>query len=250
MNIIGQILLNSNLTIDNVLFVPNFKFNLLSVGKMIKAKSLVAEFTLTSCQFQDPSTKQIIVVGKGSHGLYKLKADYNKNVVATSVTSSVRNSSSSNTSEFHTSVEPVAHLLASTSVHNKCTDLHLFHSRLGLTSMSKLIYIDDCKGFTCKDFFCDTCILAKHHRLPFNKGISTTATLFELVHTDLWGSYKTPALNGARYFLTIVDYCSKATWTYLIHTKDQVASILEFFLAYAQNHFKVTPKFIRSDNST
>ncbi|GKB03282.1 retrovirus-related pol polyprotein from transposon TNT 1-94 [Tanacetum coccineum] len=47
----------------------------------------------------------------------------------------------------------------------------------------------------------------------------------KLVHVDLWGPYKVSALNGANYFLTIVDDNTR-------------------------NHYNGKPKFIRSDNGT
>ena len=64
------------------------------------------------------------------------------------------------------------------------------------------------------------------------------------------GAYKSPALNGAHYFYTIVDDKSRATWTYLVHTKDQVLSVLTQFLQYVETHFKAKVKYVRSDNGT
>nr|GEV00660.1 hypothetical protein [Tanacetum cinerariifolium] len=69
-------------------------------------------------------------------------------------------------------------------------------------------------------------------------------------HADVWGPYKVPALNGAHYFFTIVDDFSRCTWTYLLHKKDQVLSVLCNFMAYIANHFNAKPKFLRSDNGT
>lgn len=121
---------------------------------------------------------------------------------------------------------------------------------MGHTSMSKMIHIDACKHLCSSKFSCDTCMLAKHHRLPFQRSHTTTSTCFELIHVDLWGPYKSAALNGAHYFFTIVDDHSRATWTYLVHTKDQIPSILSSFIAYLENHYQKTPKFLRSDNGT
>nr|GEY80503.1 hypothetical protein [Tanacetum cinerariifolium] len=58
------------------------------------------------------------------------------------------------------------------------------------------------------------------------------------------------SLNGALYFFTIVDDNTRATWTYLVHSKDQIPTLLVSFLAYVENHFKAKPKFIRMDNGT
>lgn len=50
-----------------------------------------------------------------------------------------------------------------------------------------------------------------------------------MIHVDLWGPYKYPALNGTHYFFTIVDDYTRGTWTYLLHSKDQVLVILTSF---------------------
>lgn len=133
---------------------------------------------------------------------------------------SVRNFSFFNIFEFYISVEFVVYLFVFISVYNKCIDFYFFYSRLGFIFMFKFIYIDDCKGFICKDFFCDICILVKYYRLFFNKGIFIIVIFFEFVYIDFWGLYKIFVFNGVRYFLIIVDYCSKVIWIYFIYIKD------------------------------
>ena len=124
--------------------------------------------------------------------------------------------------------------------------LQTMHDRLGHASLSKLVHVSSCKHLNASEFFCDSCKLAKAHRLPFPH----SSIHFDLIHVDLWGPYKAPALNGAHYFFTIVDDKSRATWTYLVHSKEQILTILTNFLQYIWNHFKAKPKFHRSDNGT
>ena len=81
--------------------------------------------------------------------------------------------------------------------------LDILHARLGHTSMSKMKYISACKDVITDKFFCETCILAKAHRLPFGRSTITTKAPFQLVHMDLWGPYKTANINGAQYFITL-----------------------------------------------
>ena len=54
--------------------------------------------------------------------------------------------------------------------------------------------------------------------------------LFELLHCDIWGSYKIPSFYGAHYFLTIVDDVSRVVWIYLMRDKGEVANILPRFV--------------------
>nr|GEU30516.1 hypothetical protein [Tanacetum cinerariifolium] len=92
------------------------------------------------------------------------------------------------------------------------------------------------------------------HLVPstvFNKTAFSNAYVpFALLHMDLWDPYKKPALNEAHYFFTIVYDRTRATWTYLVHRKDQISDLLDTFLAYVDNHFKAKSKYITSDNAT
>lgn len=109
------------------------------------------------------------------------------------------------------------------SVCNQVVSVDIMHARLGHGSLSKMQHLS---FYNCKhvnNFFCDTCSLAKHHRLPFNSSKSIAKSMFDLLHIDLWGPYKVPNITGDTYFLTILDdYYSRVTWTHLLSTKDQV----------------------------
>ena len=66
-------------------------------------------------------------------------------------------------------------------------------------------------GVSCKDSksslnkICDVCQRAKHSRDKFSVSKHKALEIFELIHCDLWGPYRTQASCGASYFLTIVD---------------------------------------------
>lgn len=115
------------------------------------------------------------------------------------------------------------------SVEAKRTSLlHVLHNRLGHPSMSKMKYVSSC-----------------------NTNVDTSSSsifthTFELLHVYLWGPYGVALLLGAKYFLTLVYDKSKCTWTYLLIHKSQTIYIPAQFLSYINNHFGVTPKYIRS----
>jgi len=111
-------------------------------------------------------------------------------------------------------------------------------------------HITDCKFFLSNDYFCETCVLAKFHRLPFNKSTITTTAPFQLVHMDLWGPYRVTSVTRAKYFLTIVDDCSRSTWTQMLQTKTQVFSSIKQFYHMVATQFKVNILMIRSDNGS
>ncbi|KAL0431329.1 UNVERIFIED_CONTAM: hypothetical protein Sradi_0758900 [Sesamum radiatum] len=64
--------LDNNLTLKNVLLVPSFKFNLLSVPKLCSTSSIDVHFHSSHCSLEDRGTKRIIVVGKLLGNLYVL----------------------------------------------------------------------------------------------------------------------------------------------------------------------------------
>lgn len=98
---------------------------------------------------------------------------------------------------------------------------------------------------------CPLCPAAKQTMLPFPKYSSSHAqSLFFLLHLDVWGPYQTSTNQGCKYFLTLVDDSSKATWTFLLVTKQDVFQKFKQFLAYVQNHFHTTVKSIRTNHGT
>ena len=94
----------------------------------------------------------------------------------------------------------------------------LWHSRLGHPLDSRLQSLSHVFPFLKNSFnnACNICPLAKQKRLsfPFNNNLSTFA--FDLLHMDVWGPYSTPTLDGYKYFLTIVDDATRATWVYFV----------------------------------
>jgi len=69
---IGSICLHSGLVIQNVLHVPSFQFNLLSISQLSKDTNSWIIFTPTSCLLQDQRTERITVMGEQHRGLYTL----------------------------------------------------------------------------------------------------------------------------------------------------------------------------------
>ncbi|XP_058005394.1 retrovirus-related Pol polyprotein from transposon RE1 [Hevea brasiliensis] len=187
----------------------------------------------------DPWTRKLLAIGRMDKGLYKL------------VTSSFNQAR-------HPSVLTTFEELCQLS--NNCrdsvnaisshvSDSYLWHQRLGHASESTFSHIAKIK-FNGNHFSCDICPLAKQQRLPFPKSTINSSAIFQLLHLDLWGPYKIKSLQGASYFLTIVDDYSRSTWTYLLADKFQVPSTITTFLKFIKNHFEGIVKIIRTDNGT
>lgn len=88
----------------------------------------------------------------------------------------------------------------------------MWHARLGYPSVSSIKYLPNSMYHNVVTFTnCDTCHLAKQTRLQFTDNFSTSSTLFELIHVDVWGSYKDKTHGNCSYFLIIIEDKSRAT---------------------------------------
>jgi len=116
-----------------------------------------------------------------------------------------------------------------TAANKACRQVSLIilHAGLGHTSLSKMKYISECKDVILDTFLMRFVFLAKAHRLPFTRSTISTTKPFELIHMDLWGPYRVANLDGAKFFITIVDDYSRNTWTQLLQHKTQVYAALE-----------------------
>ncbi|XP_074306275.1 uncharacterized protein LOC141641515 [Silene latifolia] len=210
--IIGDIILSQDLILHKVLYIADFKHNLLSVGKLLSSTNLSINFDIDRCIIQDHHSKATVAVGLREEGLYKLK--FQRDLVGNGMQ--------------HNSLQ----VSLCSCKHNKgCTSkIDLFHARLGHTSLSKLKHLDFVQCADVQKLECETCVLAKMHKLPYNRSQSYALNAFDLIHIDLWGPYKKPTLTGATYFLTILDDHTRVTWTFLLKDKYQVSEVVKDFL--------------------
>ncbi|KAF7843815.1 Retrovirus-related Pol polyprotein from transposon RE1 [Senna tora] len=69
---VGKAILNTAITLENVLFVPEFKYNLVAVSKLATGLNLDVVFHDTGCVMQDRLTKKQLAKGKMIKNLYVL----------------------------------------------------------------------------------------------------------------------------------------------------------------------------------
>ncbi|XP_074321433.1 uncharacterized protein LOC141657940 [Silene latifolia] len=233
----GQVYFTGSIMLQNVLYIPDFRQNLLSVGKLVSSTGLLVCFLSSKCLFQVPSNKSIVAVAQRTGDLYKI--NINSKVVIPVSHSSVP----------HSNVSTVFLSSENTSADNKC-NLSLIHARFGHSSLEKLQHVPCIKLNGIKNIFCETCILAKHYVLPFNRSTSHAKKCFDLIHIDVWGPYRIQSSTGARSFLTVLDDYSRNTWVFLLQNKTQVPGLIKSFVAYVENQFAAQIKIVRSDNGT
>lgn len=176
--------------------------------------------------FEDLTTKVKVADAHQLGGLHKLNKDFARR--------------DAKSKSIDNKLLPGSFLCYSASKH---ADLELLHARLGHCSLSKLKHVPGCTVGP-NSILCDTCMMSKFHRLPFQRSNSLAFKPFELVHMDLWGPYKTPNISGVHYFLTVLDDYNRATWTFLLQNKLQATSHIKYFIAYVKTQFGSVVKTI------
>lgn len=209
---IGEVNLGGIFHLKNVLYIPNFKCNLISVSQLCKELNCDVLFSSNLCVIQDRTSRRMIGQGELQGGVYQLQRVL------------------SNSTNRAAAVRPC----------------DLWHRRLGHPSYRLQINGIETGGVMNKD--CPVCHRAKQTRSQFSISMNKAQVPFQLIHCDLWGPYKIRSHSGAYYFLTIVDDFSRAIWIYPLRTKSDAAKHLMRFCALIRTQFDKTIQVVRSDN--
>ena len=134
------------------------------------------------CFFHDLTTKLVMDTGFKADGLYQIKIPKTDKTLS-SLDISEGNTSSAEKSKLHNI--PSFTSVTSNSSHYEKQPLDILHARFGHASVSKMKHIPLCKQLISNSFFCETCVLAKFTRFPFNNSSIKTTHCFQLVHMDL-----------------------------------------------------------------
>ena len=201
----GTVKPTSSITLSSVLSLPKLAFNLIYVSKLTKDLNCCISFFPNHCLFQDLMTKQIIGKGHVSDGLYILDVWVPRSVACSSIASSVK-----------------------------------AHCRLGHPSLPVLKKL--CPQFhSLPSFNCESCHFAKHHCSLLSPRVNKRAeSIFELVHSDVWGPCPVTSKTGFRYFVTFVDDFSRMTWIYFMKNRFEVFSHFCAFCAEIKTQFNIS----------
>ena len=95
---------------------------------------------------------------------------------------------------------------------------------------------------------CQSCLAAKQTRNSFPQASRWRADEpLELLHIDLCGPITLETFGGNKYFLLIVDDCTRWMDVTVLKTKDQAGSTFAKFKAEAENNLGYKIKTVRSD---
>ena len=106
----------------------------------------------------------------------------------------------------------------------------LWHRRLGHLSFS---YLRKLKAslFVGKtyDFKCVIFEMAKSHKTSYVPSDNKNLIPFMTIHSNVWGPAGISTPNGARYFVTCIDECTRMIWISLLKHKGEVSTVFQEF---------------------
>ncbi|KAM0055964.1 putative RNA-directed DNA polymerase [Helianthus debilis subsp. tardiflorus] len=210
-----------HLLLDNVLYVPGIRKNLLS------------GIVLNNCGYKQVIESDKFILSR--HGTfvgfgYLCNGMFMLNINVPSAVESV--------------------CMASTSSSNVENDSRLWHARLGhvnyyrMKDMSKMSLIP---AFDMQNSSkCHTCKLTKITRKPF-KDVKRDSKVLELIHSDLCDFHSTPSLGNKKYVVTFIDDASRFCYVYLLHSKDEALDKFKIYKQEVERHQSCLIKNLRTD---
>lgn len=203
----GTVYFDDNFSLKNVLLVPQLRCNLISVSQLVKDCDCVMQVANIGCVLQDRLTRTLIGAGELREGLYFFRR--------IGVFNAFRM--------------------------NKDGAEDTWHQRLGHPSNGVFDLLPVLSKRVSDFSSCDVCLRAKQTRDMFHSSNNKASKIFELIHLDIWGPYRTASTCDSHYFLTIVDDFSLGTSVYLMHDKAQVKNFFTIF--YNWSYSNLTRKF-------
>ncbi|KAK7605374.1 hypothetical protein V9T40_007232 [Parthenolecanium corni] len=204
------------LKLDDVLYLPNFRRNLLSVRQLDRAGYTV-NFKGGSVTVSD--TNNVTVIQATSVGNMYL-CDFN---ISFSESNAVM-----------------------------CDDIELMHERLGHLNEKSLLFLKKSGRINFSGKFtkvCDGCRFGKQTKLPHISSHTKVSEPLELVSSDVCCA-NLPSYCDNRYFVTFVDHFTNFVVIYVLKHKSGVFSVFREYEARTRNKFGRGIQRLRTDNGT
>ena len=200
-----QLKCGSMLHLEEVLYVPGLKKNLISVA-VLESKGYRVLFMEGKAFLwaKDEDLSSALVIGIQEGGLYKLPAQSMHALV-------------------HDSVNP------SELWHRRFGHLHFKALPELLKMVNGIPSIDSDYNSVCKG-----CMLGKNLKKAFPHSIKRTKEILELIHSDICGPMSSPSLSGYLYYAFFIDDFSCKTWIYFMKQKSETFNKFQEFKALVE----------------
>ena len=136
-------------------------------------------------------------------------------------------------------------------------DMQLLHERLGHLNRQDLLKLPNCtlgiKMTDSKLSFCDSCAVSKSKRQPVNwKARERHTKPGQLIHTDINGPMENASLKGMHYIVCFIDDATRYGVIYLMKAKSEVLDCFKQYIDYMRVRQVTvgTSSTLQSDNDT
>ena len=219
---------NCHLLLNNVLFIPGFHRNLISVSKFLDDG------------FSISFNNNLVVISRNGLTICTGNSENNLYVLRPLTHNSLLNTEMFKVEKPKTKRQKISH-----------DDTYLWHLRLGhinLDRIDRLIKsgaLNQLKLGTLP--ICESCLEGKMTKRPFSgKGLRANQPL-ELIHSDVCGPMNVKARCGCEYFVTFIDDYSRYGYVYLMQHKSDTFEKFKEYRAEVENQLGKTIKTLRSD---
>ena len=206
--------------ISDVLYVPNMKSNLISIGQLLE-KGYTVRMEDKILRIFDNKMRTILKVQMSRQRTFKIGINIVENQC----------------------------LLTKAGNEN-----WLWHQRFGhlnfgdLNKLQKKKMVIGLPQITEPDKVCDKCCISKQSRSSYNTEIPTRATRkLETIHSDVCGPFEVKSMGGNNYFVSFIDEFTRKLWIYLIVKKSEVLDVFKKFRIMVQNESGEVVSKLRTD---
>jgi hypothetical protein len=192
--------------VEEILFVPGLKKNLISVA-VLESKGYTVAFSKGKALMwpSNESMSSTMIIGAQEGGIYKVSGQV---------------------------IQALAHDMI-----NPC---ELWHRRFGhlnynaLSGLQKMVIGMLVFSFE-HDNICTRCALGKNTKKAYPHSNRKTNGILDLIHSDLCGPMTAPSMNGCLYYIIFIDDFFRKTWIYFLKTKDESFSKFQDFKNLVEN---------------
>ncbi len=128
---------------------------------------------------------------------------------------------------------------------------NVWHSRLchvNFGCVTRLANMSLIPKFTLvKGSKCYACVQLKQPRKPLKASEARDLAPLELVHSDLCEMNGVLTKGGKKYFMTLIDDCTRFCYVYLLKTKDEALHYFKTYKVEVENQIERQIKRLRSD---
>ena len=206
--------------LKDVLYVPDFEYNLISVSTMDK-RGMHSTFGGGKCRLSCKG--ETLATGTLGGSLYYLDVMKPDDAV-------VHSANVATMTRWH---ERFAHV-----------------NTQGIASMASNNVV---KGLNVKkereSGICESCVIGKCPRSPIPKQRTSGRTkgMLDLVHSDVCGPLQVQSMGGAKYFVTFIDDRSEWATVYPMRRKSETLDKYKMFQRMAETHTGRKVRIVRSD---